>query len=159
MAKSKWAKAQANPKLPRTPPGRPLSFLLGKWKIEIVFPDPEMKALHGKAEFKWLEKDLLLLMKSAGGKGPTAPPKSVSVIGRDYADKEFFMLYSDARRVSRKYEMTLSKTKWTMSRKERGFHQRFTGHISPNRRKITGKWENSKDGRKWAHDFDLVYSR
>ena len=69
------------------------------------------------------------------------------------------MLYADVRPVVRRYEMTLSGRRWALSRREPGFHQRFVGHIASSGRKIHGTWEKSADGRRWAKDFELVYTK
>jgi hypothetical protein len=39
------------------------------------------------------------------------------------------------------------------------FAQRFTGAFDADGTTITGRWEISRDGSHWEHDFDLVYTR
>jgi hypothetical protein len=69
------------------------------------------------------------------------------------------MVYSDARGVVRRYEMTLDANRWTLRRRQRGFQQRFIGRLSRNGRAIHATWEKSANGRKWMKDFDLVYTK
>jgi hypothetical protein len=135
---------------------RRLRILLGTWKLEGRFVGgAEPLEERGSVVFRWVEKDALLSMRSR----TTVAPVSISVIGADDGAESFTVLYSDARRVVRRYEMTLTKRRWTMSRRAKGFNQRFVGNISAHGRKIVARWEKSADGRRWMKDFDLVYTR
>jgi hypothetical protein len=40
-----------------------------------------------------------------------------------------------------------------------GFHQRFAGRLSPDRKSIEAWWEKSEDGMNWETDFDLHYAK
>jgi len=40
-----------------------------------------------------------------------------------------------------------------------GFFQRFEGKLSEDKNTISGAWEKSQGGKKWEHNFDLVYTR
>jgi hypothetical protein len=53
---------------------------------------------------------------------------------------------------------------WTLERAKPDFspldfHQRFAGSISDDGATIDGEWQSSGDGRQWARDFRLTYSR
>jgi len=37
--------------------------------------------------------------------------------------------------------------------------QRFTGTFSADGKIIEGRWETSRDGSSWEHDFDLTYTK
>jgi hypothetical protein len=135
---------------------RRLRILLGTWKLEGRFVGGvEPLEERGTVAFRWVEKDALLAMRSR----TTVAPVSISVIGADDGAGNFTVLYSDARRVVRRYEMTLTRRRWTMSRRAKGFNQRFVGNLSANGRKIVARWEKSADGRRWMKDFDLLYTK
>jgi hypothetical protein len=60
--------------------------------------------------------------------------------------------------------MTFSGGVWTLLRNAADFTpldfaQRFTGEFSPDLRTISGRWESSRDGTNWEHDFDLIYTK
>ncbi len=69
------------------------------------------------------------------------------------------MLYADGRGVTRVYLSTLVGDTWTIRRAAPGFHQRYTGTFSDDRRTVTGRWEASPDGSTWTTDFDLTYTK
>jgi hypothetical protein len=60
--------------------------------------------------------------------------------------------------------MTFRDGVWTLLRDSPDFSplefwQRFTGEFSADARTISGRWETSKDGSTWEHDFDLTYRK
>lgn len=135
---------------------RRLHVLLGSWRVEGQFVGGEEPLNErGRVTFRWLEKDALLLMRSR----MTVAPRSLAVMGADDTTNAFTILYSDERPVVRRYEMSLTSRRWTQTRREQGFQQRFIGRISENRRKIRATWEKSVDGRRWVKDFELTYTR
>jgi hypothetical protein len=80
------------------------------------------------------------------------------VIGRSDANDKFIALYHDDRGVCREFDMTLDGQRWTMTREDPDFHQRFIADITPDR--ILARTEASEDrGRTWRKDFDLTYER
>ena len=81
------------------------------------------------------------------------------MIGRDDTSGKYSALYADSRGVSRIYEMSFDKGVWKMWRKAPGFHQRFTGKLSRDKRKIVACWEKSKNGSNWQLDFDVTYTK
>jgi len=81
------------------------------------------------------------------------------IIGRDESSASFCVLYSDDRRVSRIYQMTMTRGVWRMRRDAPGFYQRFEGRFANKNRTIRDFWERSTDGRHWVHDFDLTFTK
>ena len=81
------------------------------------------------------------------------------IIGRDEAAETYCVLYSDARGVSRIYQMSLSNGYWKQWRDALGFSQRFTGIFSADGQNIEGRWESSHDGLNWELDFNLTYQK
>jgi hypothetical protein len=81
------------------------------------------------------------------------------MIGRDDASRAFSVLYADGRGVSRIYQMSFAQGVWKIWRDAPGFHQRFTGRLSPDRRGIEARWEKSEDGMIWETDFDLTHAK
>ena len=150
------AKSIPTPNLAKRRFTQRLRGLVGTWKLEGRFVGGE-KPLdeNGRVSFRWLVKDQLLVLRSR----TSVAPHSVSIIGADDVFKAFTVLYSDVRPVVRRYEMTLTRRRWTLERREPGFHQRFVGRISSNGRRISATWEKSADGRRWMKDFDLVYTK
>jgi hypothetical protein len=141
----------ANPEL------KDLEPLVGKWNIELRFPMDPPGTVHTTASFEWIEDGAFLKMDS-GEKGK-GTPHVVCVIGRDNDTETYTMLYLDNRGVSRIYNMSFKGGEWKQWRESPDFWQRFTGVLSPDGNTITAKWENSKDGVDWKHDFDLIYTR
>src|SRR5262249_15013681 len=98
------------------------------------------------------------LMLRMGDKPPSLPA-ALWLISRDESAPTYTVLYYDARRVSRVYEMSFSEGVWKMWREAPGFWQRFESTLSTNCQTLTGRWEKSSDGATWEHDFDVPYTR
>src|SRR6185369_40112 len=135
---------------------RRLRMLVGTWRVQGRFVGgDEVLEERGAVTFRWLEKDALLIMRSH----MTVAPKSIAALGADDGANDFTMLYADARGVVRRMEMTLTASRWTWIRRQRGFMQRFTGRISANKRQIRATLEKSANGRRWMKDFELTYTK
>jgi len=93
------------------------------------------------------------------GNKPPETPDAMWLISRDDSTSNYTVLYYDARKVSRVYEMSFSKGTWKIWRNSPGFSQRFEGKISGDGNVITAYWEKSSDGTTWEHDFDVTYTR
>ena len=133
-----------------------LRKLIGTWRLEGRFTGGlEEMVERGTVSFRWLVKDALVIVRS----NTRVAPKSVAVIGADDTFNTFTMVYSDARGVVRRYDMTLDARRWTLRRRQRGFLQRFIGRFSRDGRTIHATWEKSSNGRRWMKDFDLVYRK
>jgi hypothetical protein len=60
--------------------------------------------------------------------------------------------------VCRQYAITFHGGRWTMTREDPDFHQRFIADVEKDR--ILGRWEASEDqGKTWRKDFDLAFER
>lgn len=132
-----------------------LKFLVGDWDMELFgaafLPDPETR-VHGAVTFVWIEQGAALVMRQ--GEAATW------IIGRDEAEENFHVLYSDSRGVSRIYHMRLDAHRWTLWRNTTEFSQRFEAVISADRTAMRGCWEKSFDaGQSWEHDFNVDYAK
>jgi hypothetical protein len=145
---------------------RRLGPLLGLWDTTATVAGKV--TMRGWSSFAWADEGEFLVQRAdADPPGEDVPREwidnspfpTTSVIGWDDASRMFSMLYSDARGVLRVYGMDLDGAQWRIWRAAEGFNQRFTGTVSPDGKTITAHWEMSKDGLKWAKDFDLTYTR
>ena len=137
-----------------------LELLIGDWDMELsnasFLPTPS-DTVKGHASFAWLEDGSFVIMYM--GSRPPGTPDATWLIGRDESKSNYTVLYYDARKVSRVYEMSFSEGIWKLWRNSPGFSQRFEGKISEDGNRITASWENSSDGSTWKHDFDITYTR
>ena len=86
-------------------------------------------------------------------------PTGIAIFGSDDATGEYFMMYFDERKVSRKYEVSFQDGVLKWWRNAPGFFQRYEGRIADGGNTIVGKGELSKDGVAWEKDLDLTYTR
>lgn len=149
------AEDKRNPALER------LGVFIGEWNLEITSmsfnPDPSAVE-RGRASFDWLEEGAFLIQHSEVSTSADFP-RGIAVIAPDDAAETYGMLYFDSRGVSRIYRMTFSGEIWTLWRDFPGFSQRFHGSFSEDHNTITARWEQSSDGSKWEHDFDVMYTK
>jgi hypothetical protein len=154
------AKRSATNQAP-TPALVTLCLLAGSWECEIRWSDETHKLVggpalvRGAARFEWIEDGHFLVMRFGGDGAPAAR----WLIGRDETSGLYGVLYSDARGVSRLYQMSLTGRVWRMWRDAPHFRQRFEGRISRDGRSIKARWEKSVDGSTWQHDFDIRYAK
>lgn len=137
-----------------------LEILVGNWEMKLsqasFLPNPS-DSITGRLSLDWLQGGAFLAMYM--GAKPPQTPDAVWLISRDGSVSDYTVLYYDARKVSRVYQMSFSAGTWKMWRNSADFSQRFeatvheTGHI------ITGRWEKSGDGAAWEHDFDVTYTK
>jgi hypothetical protein len=69
------------------------------------------------------------------------------------------MLYFDARRVSRKYDVSLEGNVLTWRRENLHFSQRMTLTIDPGGNRLVSKGTMSREGGDWEVDLSLTYTR
>jgi len=141
----------ANPAL------KSFAVLVGKWKAVGTHPGVPDTILHGHSSFEWIEGGAFLRWSSAVDyKGF---PKGIAIFGSDDATEEYFMLYFDDRKVSRKYDVSFENNvlKWWRNAPE--FSQRYTWTFQDNGNTIISKGELSKDGMTWEKDLDLIFTR
>ena len=131
-----------------------LNVLVGTWRLTMSdawFLEPAGTEVHGSATIEWLGDAFLIVRSEIGGELNLA-------IGRSDANDAYKVLYHDDRGVCRVFAMTFDDERWTLSRQDPDFHQRFIAHLEQDR--IIGRWEASDDkGHTWRKDFDLLFER
>ncbi|GLW61923.1 hypothetical protein Arub01_01670 [Actinomadura rubrobrunea] len=144
-----------------------LEPLVGSWTIRLHV-EGLGAGCAARTEFTWQDGGAYLRQYSDIPEIPAAAPQgwrdnspfpTTALIGLDDATGEFAMLYADARGVHRVYRMTFADGVWRIWRDAPGFHQRFTGTLSPDGAAIDARWEVSADGTAWDLDFALTYTR
>ena len=136
---------------------QPFAVLIGEWETIGNHPLVPNTTLHGRSTFKWIEGGAFLMWYSEIAK--EGFPTGIAIFGSDDTAKEYFMMYFDERKVSRKYEVSYQDgvLKWWRDAPE--FSQRNTWTISNNGNTITGEGQLSKDGTTWEKDLDLTFTR
>ncbi len=88
-------------------------------------------------------------------------PDGIAIIGFASDKTTLVQNYFDSRGVARVYDMAFADKVWTLRRfgVDPDFSQRFTGRFADDDKTIVGRWEMSRDGSLWSHDFDLIYTR
>jgi hypothetical protein len=115
-----------------------------------------------RAVFEWLSGGQFLIQR---WEVPIPEgPDGIAIIGFDATRGTYLQHYFDSRGIARLYEMTFEDGVWTLRRESADFSpldfaQRFTGTFSEDGKTITGRWETSRDGSTWEHDFDLTYTK
>jgi hypothetical protein len=131
-----------------------LDVLVGEWTLTLSdawFLEPAGTEVQGSATVEWIGDAFLLVRMTLQGENSV-------VIGRSDANDAYHVLYHDDRGVCRLFAMTWDSARWTMTREDPDFHQRFIADVEPDR--ISGRWEASEDqGHTWRKDFDLVFDR
>src|ERR1700682_6160528 len=116
-----------------------LEGLVGDWEMELsnasFLPRPSGRVKGGPVLIEWVQDGAFLAMRM-GDKSP-GPPQALWLIGRDDSTPNFTVLYSDARSVSRVYEMSFSEGVWKMWREAPGFWQRNEGTVRKDGKTIT----------------------
>jgi hypothetical protein len=69
------------------------------------------------------------------------------------------VIYFDERGVSRNYQSTFSGNVLSLWRDAPDFAQRFTGTLDENSNTLQVVWELAEDGKNWAKDLELTYTR
>jgi hypothetical protein len=135
-----------------------LEVFVGQWTAEIsnasFLPDL-LTTLQSSATFEWFEEGEFLVLRQ----GTKETAHATWFIGHDQDFPNYTVLYFDDRHFSRVYEMSFKGDVWKIWRNAPNFVQSFEGKLSNDKNTITGAWGKSTDGKKWEHDFDLVYKR
>lgn len=138
-----------------------LTGLVGEWTTTISnawFLEPPGIEVPGTTTIAWLGESLLVMRSEFGGGGDHPRSETSSVLGRSDANDRFVALYQDDRGVCRQFAMTFDGGRWTMTRADPDFHQRFIAEVEQDR--ILSRWEASEDGgTSWRKDFDLTFER
>ncbi len=135
----------------------PLSALVGEWKTAGTHPLRPNTTLYGRSLFKWIEGGAFLLWQSEVDEEDFTI--GIAILGSDDATGEYFMLYFDERKVSRKYDVSIRDNVVRWWRNAPNFSQRYTWTIVDDGNTIIGKGELSKDGTTWEKDLDLTYTK
>ncbi len=135
----------------------PLKTLIGEWKAVGTHPLVPHTTLHGHSSFNWIEGGAFIIWHSDIDK--EGFPGGIAIFGSDDATGEYFMLYFDERKVSRKYEVSFQDNIVKWWRNAPNFSQRYTWTFADNGNSIIGKGELSKDGKTWEEDLELTYTR
>jgi hypothetical protein len=137
-----------------------LDGLVGEWRTTLSdawFLQPPGTEVPGTTTIEWLGESFVVVRTQLGG-DIHAHSEMNWVIGRSDANDRFVVLYHDDRGVCREFDMTFDGERWTMTREDPDFHQRFIADITPDR--IFARTEASEDaGKTWRKDFDLTYER
>jgi hypothetical protein len=144
-----------------------LDAFIGTWRMEATFPRAVTAEVAGpdddaaSATFAWtLDRKFVVQRSNA----PRPAPDSLAIISFDPERKVYTQHYFDSRGVVRVYAMTFDDRVWTLLRDSPdfsplAFSQRYIGTFSADGDSILGRWETSKDGENWEHDFELNYSK
>ena len=143
--------AIANPAL------QPFSVMVGEWTTSGTHPLVPNTTLHGHSSFKWIEGGAFLLWHSEIDQ--EGFPAGIAIFGSDDATGEYFMIYFDERKVSRKYEVSFQDNILKWWRNTPGFSQQYTWTIIDDGNTIIGKGQLSKDGITWEKDLDVTFTR
>ncbi len=135
----------------------PFAVLIGKWATVGTHPLVPNNTLQGHSSFKWIEGGAFMRWNSEIDHKDF--PTGIAIFGGDDATGEYFMLYFDERKVSRKYEVSFQDNVLKWWRNAPGFSQRYTWAIAENGHTIIGKGELSRDGKTWEQDLELTYTR
>ena len=151
MKNAKHEAAIPNPAL------KPFEILIGEWQTigtHSYFPGI---TFHGHTSLEWMEGGAFVIMHSEIDE--EGIPSGIAVFGSDDATGEYFMLYFDERKVSRKIDVSISGNKLKWWRNTPGFSQRFTWTISDDGNVIVSEGEMSRDGATWEKDLELTFNR
>lgn len=136
---------------------QPFALLIGEWKTVGTHPLVPNTILHGHSKFEWIEGGAFLICHSEIDK--EGFPAGISIFGSDDDTGEYFMLYFDERKVSRKYNVSFKDNVLKWWRNAPGFSQRYTWTITDNGNTIISKGELSKDETTWEKDLEQTSTR
>ena len=136
---------------------KPFDVLIGEWKTVGAHPLLPNITLHGHTSFKWIEGGSFLIWHSETDE--PGIPSGIAVFGSDGSTGEYFMLYFDERKVSRKYEVSFHDNIIKWWRNAPGFSQRYTWTIANDGQTMIAKGELSKDDSTWEKDLELTFTR
>ncbi len=133
------------------------TVLVGEWKTVGTHPLVPNTTLQGHSSFKWIEGGAFLMWYSEIEY--EGFPTGIAIFGSDDATGEYFMMYFDEHKVSRKYEVSFQDNILKWWRNAPGFSQLYTWTITDNGNTIIGKGLLSKDGTTWEKDLHLTFTR
>lgn len=133
------------------------SALAGTWETTGSHPLVPGIVLKGRCSFRWLEGGAFLLWQSAVDY--EGFPEGVSIFGSDNETGDYFMLYFDERKVSRKYDVAIEGNVIKWWRNAPALSQRYNWTISEDGNSIVSKGEMSKNGTDWEKDLEQTFIR
>lgn len=136
---------------------QPLEKLIGKWQTVGTHPYVPGTVFHGQASFEWMEGGAFIIMHSQVEE--EGIPSGIAILGSDDDTGEFFMLYFDERKVSRKYDLSFQDNTLKWWRNTPAFSQRNTLTFTDDGNTITGKGEMCRDGKEWEGDLEQTFTR
>jgi hypothetical protein len=113
--------------------------------------------LHGRATVEWHEGGAFVCMRSEFDEPEI--PSGIAIFGDDDQAEGLTMLYFDERRVSRRYEATMSRDGLRWWRNAPAFAQRYLLTVSPDGDTLHASGELAKDGGPWGPDLQVTYTR
>ncbi len=141
----------------RNPALDPMEIMIGKWKTVGTHPYVPGTIFHGLTSFEWMEGGAFIIMRSEVDE--EGIPSGIAIFGSDNDTGEFFMLYFDERKVSRKYDVSFQDNILKWWRNTPNFSQRYTCTFIDNGNTIVGKGEMCKDGKTWEGDLEQTFTR
>jgi hypothetical protein len=136
---------------------QPFAVLIGDWDTSGTHPLVPDTTLNGHASFQWIEGGAFLIWRSVIHH--EGFPEGTALLGSDDVTGEYFMLYFDERKVSRKYEVSIQDGVIKWGRNTPTFSQRYALTVTRDGNVIIGKGELSEDGETWKDDLNLTYTR
>lgn len=129
--------------------------LVGEWQATGTHPYLPGVELRGRAVFEWIEGGAFLRLRAEIDHPEF--PDGIEIFGSDDKAGTYYMLYFDARGVSRKYDVSITKSQLKWWRDDADFSQRFTLDIQGG--KLVSRGEMSRGGGPWEADLALSYER
>ena len=86
-------------------------------------------------------------------------PTEIALFGSDDVTGQYFMLYFDERKVSRKYDVSFKNNILNWWRNTPEFSQHYSWTFADNGNAIIGKGEMCKDGKTWEKDLEQSFKR
>jgi hypothetical protein len=141
--------------LMRNPALMPFETLVGEWQTigqHPYFPNTE---LNGRVSFEWIEDGAFVMMRSEIDHPKF--PDGIAIFGSDDEAQTCYMIYFDERGISRKYDVSITKTELKWWRDDPQLSQRFAMAITKD--KLVTMGEMSRDGGEWEKDLSLTYKK
>jgi hypothetical protein len=136
---------------------KPFGVLIGEWKTKGTHPLVPNTTLNGHCSFKWIEGGAFLIWYSKIDNERF--PAGIAIFGSDDATGQYFMMYFDQRKVSRKYEVSFEDGVLKWWRNAPGFFQRYSWTIADDGNTIISQGQLSKDEATWEKDLELTFTR
>jgi hypothetical protein len=152
MANEIGAKANiANPQL------KFFERIVGEWSTTGTHPAWPGVILRGKVSFAWQDGGAFLVWRSEID--DPRFPDGIAIVGSDDGAGTIFISYFDERGISRKYDVTIDDTGFTMQRMDPKFSQRMTFTIQAGDSRIVSKGEMLREGAMWEDDLSQTFER